>query len=156
VLLPLRDSAEANAISALAGGLLVAAPEAQVANYGLFGNIHFQHPVFAPFTDSRFNDFTKIHFWKYRLLNLANITNATAIASFDSGTPLLAEIPIEKGRLLVLGSTWMPSDSQLALSSKFIPLLFGILEQSSGLRASAHQFLIGESVPLPPEFHGEV
>ncbi len=155
VLLPLRDSAEANMISALTG-MLVAAPEAQVANYGLFGNINFQNPLFAPFSDSRFNDFTKIHFWKYRALNLANITNSITLASFDSGTPLLSEIPIERGRLLLLGTTWTPQDSQLALSSKFIPLLFGMLEQSAGLRAGAHQFVVGESVPLPPEFHGEV
>lgn len=156
VLLPLRDSVEANAVSALAGGLLVAAPEAPVANYGLFGQIAFQSPLFAPFSDARFNDFTKIHFWKYRALNLANITNATTLASFDSGTPLLSEIPIEKGRLLVLATTWTPSDSQLALSSKFIPLLFGMLEQSAGLRASARQFFVGDAVPIPDDFRGEV
>jgi hypothetical protein len=155
VLLPLRDSAEGNAVSALTG-LLVAAPEAQVANYGLFGNINFQHPLFAPFSDSRFNDFTKIHFWKYRAVNLANITNGVTLASFDSGTPLLSEIPIEKGRLLLLATTWTPADSQFALSSKFIPLLFGMLEQSAGLRAGAHQFLVSESVPLPADFQGEV
>jgi hypothetical protein len=155
VLLPLRDSAEVNAVSALTG-LLVAAPEAQVANYGLFGNINFQHPLFAPFSDSRFNDFTKIHFWSYRAVNLANITNAVTLASFDSGTPLLSEIPIEKGRLLLLATSWTPADSQFALSSKFIPLLFGMLEQSAGLRASAHQFLVSESVPLPADFQGEV
>ena len=151
VLLPMRDPASANAISALTGGLLSGAPEAQVNNFGMFGRISFQHPLFAPFSDARFSDFTKIHFWKYRALDLSNITNATVIAAFDSGQPLLAEIPIEKGRLLVLGTTWRPADSQLALSTKFVPLLFGILEQSANLRLYSHQYLVGDTVPLPPD-----
>lgn len=148
VLLPLSDAGSANAISTLTG-LLASAPEAEVNNFGLFGRINFQHPLFAPFSDARFSDFTKIHFWKYRALDISNITNANVIASFDSGQPLLTEIPIEKGRLLVLGSTWMPADSQLALSSKFVPLLFGVLEQSANLRLLAHQYAISDIVPLP-------
>jgi hypothetical protein len=148
VLLPLRDPSSANVISSLTG-LLASAQEVQPNNYGLFGRINFQHPLFAPFSDARFSDFTKIHFWKFRALDLSNITNANVIAAFDSGQPLLAEIPVENGRLLALASTWTPNDSQLALSSKFIPLLFGILEQSANLRVAAHQFLVGESVPLP-------
>lgn len=156
VLLPLRDSADANAVSALTGGRLVAAPEATVTNYALFGQISFQNPLFAPFSDARFNDFTKIHIWKYRALNLANLTNATVLASFDSGAPLLAEAPVEKGRLLLLATTWAPADSQLALSTKFVPLLFGILEQSAGLRTSARQFIVGDRVPLPPGASPEV
>ena len=41
VVIPLRDSAHANVISALAGGLLVAAPEAEVANYALLSRSLF-------------------------------------------------------------------------------------------------------------------
>jgi hypothetical protein len=149
VLLPLRDPAGANVISTLAGGVLVSAPEVPVKGFGMFGRISFQHPLFALFSDARYSDFTKIHFWKYRALDLSSLTNANVIASFDTGEPLLAEIPIEQGRLLVLGSTWMPADSQLALSTKFVPLLFGILEQSANLRQLTHQYLVGDTVPLP-------
>jgi hypothetical protein len=149
VLLPMREPASANVISSLVGGLLVSAQEAQVNSFGMFGRISFQHPLFAPFSDARYSDFTKIHFWKYRAFDLSNITNANVIAAFDSGEPLLAEIPVDKGRLLVLGSTWMPGDSQLALSTKFVPLLFGILEQSANLRNFAQQYLVGDVVPLP-------
>jgi hypothetical protein len=149
VLLPMRDPASANVISSLAGGVLVPAPEAQVKNYGMFGRISFQHPLFAPFSDARYSDFTKIHFWKFRALDLANVTNANVIAAFDSGEPLLTEIPVGAGRLLVLGSSWRPSDSQLALSTKFVPLLFGILEQSASLRQFSHQYLVGDAVALP-------
>ncbi len=149
VLLPMRDAAAANVIASLTG-FLIQAQEVQPRSYGLFGRINFQHPLFAPFSDARFSDFTKIHFWKFRGLDISNLTNANVLASFDTGQPLLTEIPVEQGRLLVLASTWTPADSQLALSSKFIPLLFGILEQSAALRATTHQYLVGESVVLPP------
>lgn len=151
VLLPMRSAADANVISDLAGGVLVSATEAPVKNYALLGKIDYQNPLFAPFSDARYSDFTKIHFWKHRALNLANVTNATVIASFDSGDPALVSIPVEKGHLLVLTSTWMPSDSQLALSTKFVPLLFGMLEQSANLSVRRHHFMIGESIPLPGE-----
>ena len=121
-----------------------------MSNYALFGRIDFQHPLFAPFSDARFSDFTKIHFWKYRTMNLASVTNANVVAAFDAGAPLLTEIPVERGRVLVMGSTWIPSDSQLALSTKFIPLLFGMLEQSANVRSISHQYTIGDSVSLPP------
>jgi hypothetical protein len=150
VLLPLRDPSAANVISSLTG-LLAPSQEIRPDNFGLFGRINFQHPLFTPFSDARFSDFTKIHFWKFRGLDLANLTNASVIAAFDTGQPLLTEIPVENGRLLVLASTWMPADSQLALSSKFIPLLFGILEQSASLRSGTHQYLVADAVPLPPK-----
>jgi hypothetical protein len=149
VLLPVTDESSGNVISSLAGGMLVPTREAQVNNFGMFGRISFQHPLFAPFSDARYSDFTKIHFWKYRAVDLSNITNANVIASFDSGEPLVAEVPIGKGRLLIVSSTWKPSDSQLALSTKFVPLLFGMLEQSSDLRQTSHQYVVGEVVSLP-------
>lgn len=149
VLLPLRSPADANAVSELLGGLLVTAAEAPTRNYALFGRIDFQDPLFAPFADARYSDFTKIHFWKHRALNLASTTNATVLATFDTGTPAIASVPAGKGRLLVLATTWRPSDSQLALSSKFIPLLFGMLEQSAGLASARHHFTVNENVPMP-------
>ena len=44
------------------------ATEAAVANYAMFGQMDFTHPLFAPFSDPRFGDFTKIRFWKHRKL----------------------------------------------------------------------------------------
>ena len=83
VLLPLRDEAGANLISELTGKL-VSAPEAQVSNFGMFGRISFQHPLFAPFSDARFSDFTKIHFWKHRAVDLF-MQSGQRIARCDTG-----------------------------------------------------------------------
>jgi hypothetical protein len=128
------------------------AREGNVANYAMFGQIDFNHPLFNPFADARFSDFTKIHFWKYRALE--GLTNVTVAARFDNGDPALVELKSGPGRIILLASTWAPADSQLALSSKFVPLLFTMLEQSADLRSDQHQFIAGDSVPLPTPLLG--
>ncbi|MEO5959078.1 MAG: BatA domain-containing protein, partial [Opitutaceae bacterium] len=104
--------------------------EARPTNYAMFAEIDFQHPLFAPFADPRFSDFTKIHFWKYRKIDPTAIPDARVIAKFDSGDPALMEVPLGKGRVFVLTSGWHPEDSQFARSSKFVPLLWSLLELS--------------------------
>src|SRR6185436_18254310 len=59
------------------------------------------------------------------------------------------EVPIGKGRLYILTSGWQPDDSQLAVSSKFVPLLWSLLEQSGGVATFATQFTVADTVTLP-------
>jgi hypothetical protein len=107
----------------------------------------FQHPIFAPFADPRFSDFSSIHFWKHRHLDLPPGTAARVLASFDDGSPALVQIPVGTGNLLVLASGWAPVDSQLALSSKF-PVLIQTMVDWSRTRGSVHsQFLTGDPIP---------
>jgi hypothetical protein len=126
----------------------VALEEVHLNNYAMLGEINFEHPLFAPFADPRFSDFTRIHFWKYRRVNAGKLPGARELAKFDSGDPALLEVPIGKGRLLLLTSGWQPEDSQLALSTKFVPLLYSILEQSGATPPILDQYNIGDVVPL--------
>jgi hypothetical protein len=148
VLQPLGAAAGIRDLGGLLGVELPVA-EDNPGRYGLLGQIDFQHPLFAPFADARFSDFTGIHFWKHRRLDLSAVPSATIVARFDTGEPALAQIPVGRGTLLVLGSTWRPADSQLALSSKFVPLMGGILELGRARPPLATQFLVGDAVPLP-------
>ena len=43
--------------------------EADVDDSAMWSHIDFQHPLFLPFADPRFNDFTKIRVWKHRLIS---------------------------------------------------------------------------------------
>ncbi len=148
VLLALPDATSTEAIGTLLGRT---APKAAdlTANYSLFGRIDFQHPLFAPFADPRFSDFTRIHFWRARQLSTNGLPGARAVAAYDSGDPALLEIPAGRASLFVLTSTWMPVDSQLALSSKFVPLLSGLLDYGRARQSVARQFFIGDAVPIP-------
>lgn len=123
--------------------------EANPGNYAMLAEIDFQHPLFAPLADPRYSDFTKIHIWKYRKLDAATIPDARVVARFDNGDPAVLDIPLGRGRLIVLTAGWQPEDSQLAVSSKFVPLLFSLLELGGGLEAVPAQWFVGDRVPVP-------
>ena len=148
MLLVMKEEAAAHTLGRLAEIASVTATEAASATYSMFGQIDFEHPLFAPFADPRYSDFTKVHFWKHRRLATDMLPGARVLARFDNGDPALVEVPKGTGRLLVLTSSWQPADSQLALSSKFVPLLYSILEQAGGIKAQLSQYRIGDEVNL--------
>lgn len=148
-LVPLASAAAAQAVEKLLG-VSLPATEAPARDYAMLAQIDFTHPLFAPFADPRFSDFTKIHFWKHRRLDLSAIKDARVLAKFDSGDPALVQVPLGSGSVVLLATTWRPADSQLALSSKFVPLLHALLDQSSRLPAARAQYFVGDEVALPP------
>jgi hypothetical protein len=144
-------------IAALTGIETIDSQEAEVDTYAMLNRIEYKHPLLAPFSEPRFGDFTKIHFWKYRKINIDDLPGAEVLAWFDSpqdgqihNDPALIELPTDKGSLLVLTSGWHPSDSQLALSSKFVPLLYSTLENGGIFTGRQSQYFVGDHVPVSP------
>lgn len=148
VLLVLGAADTAKSIEGLTGAKAEATEHAAPSGYAMLNQIDFEHPLFAPFADPRFSDFTRIHFWKHRQLAMASLPAARVLCRFDDGDPAIIEIPVGKGRLVVMASGWKPADSQLALSSKFVPLLYSLLEQSRGAPPLATQYAVDDAVPL--------
>ena len=153
-LLVLTDAQMNPTLAALTG-----LPELQIAEAGgdfaLLGQIDFSHPLFAPFADPRFSDFSHIHFWKHRRVEFPATAKVRVLAKFDDGSPALAQIPVGTGNLLVLASGWNPADSQLAVSSKFPPLMQTLLDWSDSAVTTRYQFSTGEAIPSPTS-SGEV
>jgi len=148
-LLVLKDAGYgAKAISRLTGIEGLAAQEAPTNTYAMLGQIDFEHPLFAPFASPRFSDFTKIHFWRHRRVDPEKLRGSQVLARFDNGDPALIQVPVGAGTLFVLTSGWQPADSQLALSSKFVPLLYSMLEQSGGIKEQLSQYNVGDPIPL--------
>jgi hypothetical protein len=56
--------------------------------------------------------------------------------------------------LVILTSGWQPSDSQLAVSSKFIPLIQSLLESTGVGAAPPAQFFVGDPVSLEADSNG--
>jgi hypothetical protein len=132
------------------------AEEAEGDDYAMFGEIDFSHPIFAAFADPRFSDFTKIRFWRHRRLTVAGDgpLGARVLARFDDGAPALLEKRRGEGRIFVLASGWGPSDSQLARSTKFVPLLESLLEDPEEASRQGASFLVNDPIPLPPSEDG--
>ncbi len=151
----LRSGRPADTLATVLGLARLALEEAPLRNYAILGEIEFRHPLFAPFADPRFNDFSRIHFWKYRRLDAGTIPSARPLAKFDSGDPALIEVPVGRGRVLILTSGWQPEDSQLALSTKFVPLLYAMLEQSGAPAPLPTQYHVGDIIPLAPAGVGD-
>ncbi len=147
-LLVLPDAQAGSLLAGLAGLPDISLVEA-TGDYALLGEIDFTHPLFAEFADPRFSDFTHIHFWKHRRWEIPAGQAVHVLARFDDGSPALVQISVGKGNLLVLASGWDPGDSQLAVSSKFVPLMQAKLEWSGASRSLRHQFRTGESIPAP-------
>lgn len=126
----------------------VGAGESRSEKYLLLGEIDFTHPLFAPFAGPRYSDFTKIHFWKHRPVTLKSSATTRVVARFDNGDPALLERSIGKGRVLALTSGWQPDDSQLALSSKFVPLVGALLDLACGGAEVAQSVAVGQPVTL--------
>ena len=149
VMLVMKSAEAVTTLSGLAGFDNLEAQEADVSRYAMLAQIAFDHPLLAPFSDPRFADFTRIHFWKYRRVNLADQPGAHVLARFDSDDPAWFEIGVGKGSLLVWTCGWHPADSDLALSSKFAPLLYSALEYGGTLAARQSQYTVGDAVPMP-------
>jgi len=148
VVLPMRSTQDAQILGKLLGTSGVAAEEIGGNGYAMLEQIDFQSAIFSPFDDPRFNDFTKIHFWKHRKLDTNGLPSAKVLARFDKGDPAFIQIAVQKGTLLVLTSGWHPADSQLALSSKFVPMLYSLLQSSGSIKAHRSQYVVGDSVPI--------
>jgi hypothetical protein len=125
-LLTLRDAGSAKLLADLLG-VKGEATEAVVKDHARFGEIDFKSPVFAPFADARYSDFSGIRIWKYRLLPEALVAPGKVLARFDSGDPAWLSYALGEGTLHVLTTTWRPADSQLALTTKFAPLLHSLI-----------------------------
>jgi hypothetical protein len=141
VLFTVRDPASAAALATLLEIPAPEATEAVVRDHARLGEIDFKSTVFAPFADARYSDFSGIRFWKYRVLPPELLDKARILARFDSGDPAWLSFPLGEGTVHVLTTTWRPADSQLALTTKFPPLLhslFGRGDGPRGLRLVGH------------------
>jgi hypothetical protein len=116
------------------------------SDYALLHSLKLDDPVLAVFRDARFSDFTNLHFWKHRELQNLPDEGIDVLARFDSGAPAWLAARRGDGRLLVMASGWTPADSQLALSTKFIPLLYSILQPVLEGKTQSRQFVVGSKV----------
>jgi hypothetical protein len=144
------DRAAAESVAKLLGDVSLAAEpiKRSADDFYLLGEIDFSHPLFAPFANPRYNDFTRIHFWRYHPLQLGAASGARVLARFDSGDPWLVEQSLGKGRIWALTSSWRPDDSQLAVASKFVPLVGTLLDQACGSAGAYAGAIVNAPIPL--------
>jgi hypothetical protein len=122
--------------------------EAESREFALLAQIDFQHPLFAPLSDPRFNDFGKLRFWSHRNMVLPAESPVRSLATFDDKQPLLLERSLDSGRIWVMSAGWQPAASGLGLSSKFIPILMGMLDPQGRTRKKQLVYQVGEKMDV--------
>ncbi|HUG93236.1 MAG TPA: BatA domain-containing protein [Planctomycetaceae bacterium] len=142
-------------------GAAVEAREADVAGYAMLTGIDFSHPLFAPFNEPRFADFTGVRIWRHRRVAL-DVSAATqpkleasatsggprVLARLEDGSPAMIEQPLGRGRGLLMAFGWHPADSQLALSTKFVPLVHALVVLAAGEDDGPRRLVVGDPLPL--------
>ena len=128
--------------------------EAEVRDYAMLSQIDFDSPVLAPFAQARIRDFTKIHTWRHRELTIPDeaADSLRILAKYDGEAPAWVEVPAGEGsggNVFLFLSGWEPRESQLALSSKFIPLVYGLLGQAGFSAVREPTRYVGDPLPLP-------
>jgi hypothetical protein len=146
--LAVLSAGPAGTLANLAGVPAWTVEEAQVARYAMLRDIAFDHPLFAPLAGPQFGDFTKVSFWKHRRVTEQQLGGARVLARFDDGDAAVLEKTVGRGRLVVFAAGWQPADSQLARTSKFVPLMTALLELRSGRRSVALHYRVGDRIPL--------
>jgi hypothetical protein len=143
----LRTPEAATGLAQLAHVAEIPASEAEVHGFSLLTDVDFEHPALAPFSDPKYSDFTTLHFWKHRSLDVSALPSLRALARFDNGDLAIGELPVEDGRIVVFTSGWSRADSQLAVWSKFVPLMNSLFEGPANLDGNAVQLVVGNSIP---------
>jgi hypothetical protein len=144
------SSADAALLQTLTGipGITVKDGDAN-DDYRMLADVKVEHPLLKPFGDPKLRDFTKLRFWKHRQIEMKDAGDKIeTLAGFDNGQPAILSARIGKGTLIVLASGWHPGESQLALSTKFVPLLYGWLAAAGFSHDPAATLLVGEVLPL--------
>lgn len=122
--------------------------EAATEQYALWSQIDFESRWFAPFAEAQFADFSGIHFWKHRRV-LGDLPSATeTLVRFDDGDPAVLQFAgtSSLGKTWCFTSGWHPKDSQLSRSSKFVPLMWQVLETALGETSPSSSQLVGQSI----------
>ncbi len=123
--------------------------EAKVRQYAMLESVDFKHPLFADLADSKFNDFSKIRFWKHRRLETKQLADWDILAKFDDGSPAFISKTRGEGRIWILMAGWQPNESQLALSTKFVPLLLGLYRMATPTASNPSALKVGMTLELP-------
>lgn len=134
--------------AAAAGWKINQLPAGPTEDYAMLAEVQTSHPLLRPFDDERLRDFTKLRFWHHRRVTPPAAGGFTIPARFDDGDPaMIARVVAGRGTLLMLTSGWHPADSQLALSTKFVPLLYGWLEAAGFRNERSASWLVGDLLP---------
>ena len=151
VMVAMTSPEQAATLGALAGHTALQSSQVTSQDYAMLSRLDFEHPVLSSFGTPQFSDFTRIHVWQYCRLAAEEFPGARVLAWLDEDDPAWLTQPVGRGVLVISAFTWKPGHSDLALSSKFVPLLYAMLDYGGVLTEQRPQYYVGDPVALPTQ-----
>jgi hypothetical protein len=121
-----------------------------------FGQVSFDHPLFALFTGRAREGLMSARFYRYMLLESderGGKDSSQVLATYEDGAPAFAYARRDKGRVLLYTSTVDRDWGDLAIRTAFLPLLqrasallTGSLDEREEVRGT-----VGETLTLKPD-----
>nr|MCU0710144.1 hypothetical protein [Pirellula sp.] len=124
--------------------------EGRPSEFAILERFDFGHPVLAPLADPQFNDFSRIRFWQHRRVETADLEGWRVLAWFGDDAPAMLERSVGQGQFLLMTFGWQPTQSQLALSSKFVPMMAGIVARAMPNPPDPQDGMIGDGPYTEP------
>ncbi|MCA9261109.1 MAG: BatA domain-containing protein [Planctomycetales bacterium] len=132
-------------VARLSGDLSFRVEPLEVDDYLLWANVDREDPLLSPFADPRYGDFSKVRFWKASTFEVGDDGWRT-LARYDRGDVAFLARNVERGRLFAIGASWGQQESQLALSTKFVPLLGQMTQRVA--EVATERYETGDRLPL--------
>lgn len=112
----------------------------------LIADLDWDHPLFSPFDDPQFNNFSNLGFYEYLSIPtpVLESSKARVLASFADESPWICEWKVGDGTLWVMTSGWKPEQSLLARSSKFIPILLATSQLAGAWYSTIPQYFVNQ------------
>ena len=107
--------------------------------------VDLEHPVFAPFQGTRFNDFSALRFFNFMKLEASE--GAKVLARMDDDSPAIVELSRGLGRVVVWPFALNLEWTNLPKNARFLPLLYETFSYLGGLEEGAVMWEVGERVP---------
>jgi len=124
-------------------------PRRSKDDYQMLAEIDFSSRLFQLFANPRYNDFTNIRFWNHQSVEIVE-PRAVVLARFENDDPAIWKLEDpDRGCVYVMASGWNPRQSQLALSTKFVPLINGLVEITADLPVLDKSYTVGETIVIP-------
>ncbi len=151
VLVVMTSPAQATTLNALTGSSTIESSQVTADAYAMLSRLDFEHPILNSFVEPQFSDFTRIHVWQYCRVASDSVPEARILAWLDNDHPAWLTWSVGRGVLVASTFTWQPGHSDLALSSKFVPLLYAVLGYGGVLTEQRPLYGVGDPVVLPTQ-----
>jgi len=128
----------------VAAGVTFGNPEHEQVRLSQFETlswVDFDHPVFALFQGTRYNDFSQVRLYNHLKLDVTD--SARVIARLDDDAPAMVETTVGKGRAIVWAFPARLEWTNLPKTQRFVPVLFETLAYASGWEDLAGEYRVG-------------